>query len=87
MEFALADVRLVVSAAGRARVLARKERQVHAWAQGEEYPVPADLTGFVELTYNPFRGARFTRRDTGAEVERVALAVFAADGKCWALMV
>jgi hypothetical protein len=75
-------VRLVVSAAGRARVLARNKRQVHAWAEGRECPAPADLTGLVELNYNPYRGPRFTRRDTGADVEAVALAVFTSDGKC-----
>jgi hypothetical protein len=83
---ALVGVRFVVSVAGRARVLARQVRQVHAWADGAEAAVPAHTGGLVEVTYNPFRAGTFTRKDTGAAVESAALVVFAADGKCWALL-
>jgi hypothetical protein len=81
--FALAGVRFVVSAAGRARVLAKKVRAVHAWADGAEAAAPADLTGFVRVSYNPFRAGTFTTAD-GAPVRGAELVAFTADGKCMA---
>jgi hypothetical protein len=80
--WALAGVRFIVSVAGRARVLARNTRDVHAWAEGAAVPVPADLTGLVAVTYNPHRAGQFTRRDTGEAVTTARLAVFTADGQC-----
>ncbi len=81
---ALQSVRFVVSAAGRNRVLSRKVRAVHAWADGVPCDVPANLEGFAEVNYNPYRCGSFTRRDTGAPVDAAALVVFAVDGKCYA---
>jgi hypothetical protein len=83
---ALVGVRFVVSAAGRARVLARKVRQVHAWADGTEAAPPMHTGGLVEVNYNPYRAGTFTRKDTGAAVESAELVVFGTDGKCRALL-
>src|SRR5262245_58656275 len=80
--FALAGVRFVVSAAGRARVLSKKVRAVHAWAQGEPCEAPADRSGMLKVSYNPFRAGSFTR-EGGEPVVSVSLAVLAADGSYW----
>jgi hypothetical protein len=75
-----------VSAAGRARVLARKVRAVHAWAEGTPALFwPKDSTApLVPVTYNPFRGPTFTRTDTGETVTSAPFVYFAADGACLA---
>jgi hypothetical protein len=80
----LAAVRFVVSAAGRARVLAKRVRAVHAWAEGAEAEEPADLAPLIPVTYNPYRAACFTRCDTGEPVTRAALVVFTAAGQALA---
>ncbi len=79
---ALADVEFRVQEGSRQRVLERKVRSVHAYCVGEEVDVPADLDGMVEVSYNPYRGGSFYRRDTGAPVTRAALVVFTSEGKC-----
>jgi hypothetical protein len=82
--FALAGVRFIVSEKQRQRVLARKVRAVHAWANGEACAVPADASALVEVRYNPFRAATFTRSDNGEAVTSAAYVVFTTDGKCYA---
>ncbi len=82
--FALCGVRFIVSEKQRQRVLARKVRAVHAWADGTECPVPATVSALVEVRYNPFRAGTFTRGDTGEPVTSAALVIFGTDGKCWA---
>ena len=72
----LADVRFVVKENARQRVIAKRCREVHAWAVGEiaeSYPVDAER---VPVTYNPFSAATFTRRDNGAAVESCAYVHF-----------
>lgn len=80
--FALADARLVVQAGGLARVKTSGVRAVHAYATGAETPPPADLTGLVEVTYNPFRADEFHTRD-GRPVRAAALLVFHTDGRMY----
>ncbi len=84
--YALAGVTFKVSAAGRARVLARKVRAVHAWAVGTPVTTwPRDAAGpLVIVTYNPYRAETFTRADTGEAVERAAFVYFSASGQCLA---
>ena len=82
---ALAGVSFKVSAAGRARVLARRVRAVHAWAVGTPAPTwPKAGAPLVAVTYNPFRAGTFTRCDTGEPVYFAAFVYFAADGACLA---
>lgn len=79
----LARVTFKVSAAGRARVLARRVRAVHAWAAGtltEEQPAGP----FVRVSYNPYRAETFTRADNGAPIHAAAFVVFTAAGECLA---
>jgi len=73
--FALTGCRLIVSQAGRNRVLAQRCRLVHAWVEGLAAPFSYPPTGAVGFTYNPYRAATFTRRDTGAAIESAA--------RCW----
>lgn len=79
---ALENVRFVVQAGGRARVLARKVRAVHAYAAGTPAEV-IDPAGMTEVTYNPYRSPTFTTRD-GTPVTSAALVVFHTDGKAYA---
>lgn len=76
-ELVLVDVRLIVSEAIRQRVIARRRRTVHAYAEGllsEETPRP----GGVRLRYNPFEAGHFV---AGAEIVwAVARADFRPDG-------
>jgi hypothetical protein len=80
--FALSGVRFIVSAAGRARVLTRNVRAVHAWADGEACDIPTDTGALVPVSYNPYRSGAFLRRDNGAPVHSAHLVVFTTDGQC-----
>ena len=68
-EVTLATVRFVVSEAGRQRVLRRKERSVHAWAEGEVVAhgsVPAASgDGTVAWSVTTRTGVRCSRRGAG----------------------
>ena len=67
--FALTRCKFIVSEAGRQRVLAKHQRQVHAWVEGlVAQPVRQQPKGAVELRYNPYRAGTFTRRDTGQPI-------------------
>jgi hypothetical protein len=79
---ALRGVTFVVQPGGRARVLARKVRAVHAYARGTAAE-PRDPAGLTEVTYNPYRAATFTTRD-GRPVTAAAYVVFHTDGKAYA---
>ena len=79
---ALTGVTFHVQPGGRARVLARKVRAVHAYAKGTAAEA-RDPAGMVEVTYNPYRAPTFTTRD-GRPVTAAALVVFHTDGKAYA---
>jgi hypothetical protein len=79
--FTLTGVTFKVSAAGRARVLAKRVRAVHAWAIGTPAPMPAQAAAdLVPVTYNPYRADTFTRTDTGEAVTAAALVIFTREG-------
>ncbi len=74
----------VVSEAGRQRVLATRCRAVHAFAKG----TPADLDpepAGVLVSYNPYRGGTFYRKDTGAAVYGADALHFLPDGRVLAV--
>jgi hypothetical protein len=75
--FALRDCTFKVSAAGRQRVLQRKQRMVHAWVEGFVVP-PEDTVpaGAEEFTYNPYRCGAFTRRGSLEPIHSVGNAWF-----------
>ncbi len=50
------DAELVVSAAGRARVLSEKRKNVHAGVRGKRLKrLPKNLAGWVRAWYNPYK--------------------------------
>jgi hypothetical protein len=80
----LEDCCFVVSESGRQRVINRRQKEVHAWVEGElvelvEHPsnaepdlMPDDVYDgrWIGITYNPYRGPDFVRRDTGRVIGR-----------------
>lgn len=80
-ECILADVTFRVSEKRRQAVIAKRCREVHAWAEGEVVEaLPAEYAA-VPVTYNPYRCGTFTRRDSGAAVVAAAYVHFTkADG-------
>ena len=64
---AVNNPRFVVNAAGRARVLKEKRKNVHAFVRGEAYPVDIPCEYFHKLTtmrwkmikYNPYKFSSF----------------------------
>jgi hypothetical protein len=73
----LDDCKFKVSPAGRERVLREKRKNVHAGVEGQISGFEAnDLSGFIELTYNPYKYDSFVVKETGIPVktaERVVL--------------
>lgn len=81
---ALRNVQFVVSAAGVARTLARRQREAVAYARGvraESGPVPA---GAVRVRFNPYVAAAFLLPN-GSPIAAAAVALFLADGSVWAV--
>ena len=76
----LRDVRFGVGQAGRAKVLATKSKNVHAFVTG--YLVPENSTEWYEIflqayageavTYNPFKHSTFVLRRTSAPIHDAA---------------
>lgn len=80
----LRDVEFRVSAAGVARIQARRQREVVAHARGvlvESEPVPP---GALRVRFDPYRAAAFTLPD-GTAIAAAALVAFLPDGSCWAV--
>lgn len=88
------DADFVVRAAGHRKVLEQKRKNVHAFVRGNdvsdqwseggvenfEKVSPAD----AQLSYNPYKGAHFYRKDTGEVVESARLVILKADKTLWA---
>jgi hypothetical protein len=86
----LRNVRFVVSDAGLARMRRLGRRKVVAWAEGELCAcAPGATHDGPTVTFNPWRGDRFTVRETGAVIEgatHVAMTSgVGADGKAFPL--
>ena len=84
-----------VRPAGRERVLREQRKTVHAFVVG--YPVADDvdtrasvegiklaLGEPVQVSYNPYRGDTFYRKDTDESVEAAELVELRTDGSVWA---
>jgi len=82
-----------VSAAGRARVLREKQKNVHAFVQGELvesrplnslHPgtsgVSLKRSARVPVSYDPYRGPHFVRQDTQAPIHESAWVVISPSG-------
>jgi hypothetical protein len=75
----------VVSEAGRQRVLSTRCRSVHAHAKGVLADVAEVPAGAVWVSYNPYRGGSFYRKDTGADVTGARELHFLPDGRVLAI--
>ncbi len=83
-ETALRDVRFVVHAAAVARVQARRQREVCAFAIG--VPIVAPLwPSAIRVRFDPFEAASFLTKD-GLQVVRASLVHFLDDGQCFAVL-
>lgn len=87
-------VAMVVQPAGHRRVLEEKRKNVHAFIRGSYLEPLSNVTmwqafakevGLVPVSYNPYRGPSFYRKDTGQDVtEAEAIVMLAPDsGPPW----
>ncbi len=81
--FRLVAASFVVSEGARQKVLATRCRSVHAYATGIEAEV-IEAAG-VHVSYNPYRGGAFYRKDTGADVHTADALHFLPDGRVLAI--
>jgi hypothetical protein len=75
-ECVLANVTFHVSENGRQRVIRNRCREVHAWAIGELIDGTAPIGERIAVTYRPFEGGSFVRRDNGAPIAGAAFVHF-----------
>lgn len=88
------NAKLVVSAAGRARVLKQKRKNVHAlvrgtWIRNDFDQHVYDTRGcddcrWIRIKYNPYENEAFVRQDTGQPVTEAACVILDKDG-AWAV--
>ena len=67
----LENVTFKVSAAGRARVLKQKRKNVHAFICGDLIEASGQRyfdTGETKVTYNPYKYSSFVRKDYGEKI-------------------
>ncbi|KQT80916.1 hypothetical protein ASG51_21200 [Methylobacterium sp. Leaf465] len=81
---ALRDVEFRVSTAGCARIRARRQREVVAYARGVLVESGAVPPGAHRVRFHPYGPPAFTL-DDGSPISAAALVVFLADGSCWAV--
>jgi hypothetical protein len=63
------DVKFHVSEGGRQRTIARRRRNVHAWAEGILIAVPAqEIETPIDVAYNPFVTNTFVKRYTSVPI-------------------
>ena len=82
------DADFVVRPAGHARVIREQRKSVHAFVRGTDVTHKA-LGGVaagpgVQLSYNPYKGPHFYRKDTGEVVESARVVELHADKTVWA---
>jgi len=78
-ECVLANVKFHVGESSRQRVIAKRCREVHAWATGDLVET-APQGKRTPITYRPFDGATFIERDTGDPVHDAPFVHFTARG-------
>jgi len=87
------DADFVVRAAGHAKVLREKKKNVHAFVRGtvtDDAATSKTMSydpakgGGIQLSYNPYKGPHFYRKDTGEVVETAHVVELRADRSVWA---
>jgi hypothetical protein len=79
----LKNVIFKVQEGARLKVLEKKQRSVHAYAQGELCDNTMNIPAMVEVTYNPYNCGFFYRKDNGEKVERAEYAYFTSNHKLY----
>lgn len=80
----------VVQEKGNQRVRLEQRKNVHAFVRGVLLDAPtgvlgsADMSGMVEVTYNPYKYTSFVRKDTKQPVQNAPFVMLRADGTVWA---
>jgi hypothetical protein len=72
----LSNCKFIVQQGGRERVLKEKQKNIHAFVEGDIENDTKDLT--TQVTYNPYRDTTFIKKDTKEPIfnaERVNLNV------------
>jgi hypothetical protein len=81
------DADFVVRAAGHRKVLEQKRKNVHAFVRGTDVAIGEYVScpgEAIQLSYNPYKGAHFYRKDTGEVVESAGIVELRADKTVWA---
>jgi len=78
-ELTLVDVEFRVRAAGRARVLASRQKNVHAFVVGTVASHAPPAAAAIRVRYDPYTGATFVTLE-GAPVRRAARVVLTPAG-------
>ena len=74
----------VVQPAGHRKALETKQKNVHAFVRGAwltgyddvaAWQRAADSLDLIPISYNPFRGPSFYRKDTGQDISEVAMII------------
>ena len=82
-------VALVVRLAGHKRVLAEKSKNVHAFVRGDwlepfedvaRWRADAESNKLIQISYNPYRGPSFYRKDTGEDITEAQAVIMLAPG-------
>lgn len=77
----LINVSLVVSKAGRSRVIREKAKNVHAYAIGEIGSYVANDVTTTEATYNPYRADYFFEKESNIPRQEADVAIFTDTGR------
>ena len=83
-EIVLANVTFKIRETARQRVIAKKCREVHAWAEGESALAPQSGSP-LPISYNPYRVATFVARETGEPVLACEFVRFTASSGAMAI--
>lgn len=83
----LKDVVFKVSEKGRQRVLAQKQKNVHAYVCGSwiQETINLDSQQPVLIKYDPYKHDSFFRVEDGSSIHKADFVIFAEQGKCYAI--
>ena len=81
------DADFVVRPAGHAKVIRERRKNVHSFVRGTDVAIGDVVTCVgeaIQLSYNPYKGAHFYRKDTGEVVESAEIVELRPDKTVWA---
>jgi len=82
----ISNAKFVVRPAGRAKVLAEKRKNVHAFVVGELTRLGYANEPLAErISYNPYKAGHFIKAVTGDKVDKASLVMLKSDRSVWAL--